>query len=114
MPGRNRRSIIAGSATLLTGSLLVANAAVADDVTSEERDETDVTVGNNLEFDVTADDGGHISIHSPADAEEDMVVREMHENRETATRMFNVDVMNYRYESVNGELTFEVDNVVNR
>lgn len=83
-------------------------------VTASEESETGTFVVEADEGYEDRDDGYHISIHTPVDAEENVIVKEMHDTRDTASFMFDVDAMNYRDEPVEGELTFEVGDVVNQ
>lgn len=209
MSDRRRRSVITGSATLLTGSFLVSNGAVGADNGSEETNQTNDTDEQELGLKVEVDDSGHvdqpsytvfelcvrnygnepvsvpvtleighideevdtleigpgesendragfihprslgpgehdwtvtageetvtgtfvveadedyedrdsgyhISILTPANAEESEIVKETDDGQDTASFWFNIDVMNYRYESVEGERTFEVGDVLDQ
>lgn len=60
MPGRNRRSVLAGSTSLLTGSLLVSTVPGGAADGDEESNDTADADETDLELEVTAEDSGHV------------------------------------------------------
>lgn len=83
-------------------------------VTAGDETETGTFVVEADEGYEDRDDGYHISILNPDGAEGSEIVKETDDGQDTASFYFDIDVMNYSYEAVEGERTFEVGDVVNQ